>query len=647
MMFHFGNVAVALLVLPACPGVHGFQLGSRMGAATYSQKNDKLFVSSVTMEGDAGVASEGSSGTPPDMKAFASGYKTAFQEVPFNLCKPSSGEVPADLVGTYFRCGPAMFSAGSVPPPSNSAVQPKTTPVPDGQDPDRMVKHPFEGDGAVLGVTFHGDGTATSRFRYVRTNAFTMERKKGQKLYTGMESTREASGGVGNEFPVPLFRHHLQPGLNKKRKNTSNTRVIYWAKKLLTLWEGGLPYKLDALALSTEGRSQLGGILKQVDPFGAKGAYDSVKDRMLFYSNRQDSGSSELIVYEFNSKFRLVRENEGKREAKLPGLALLSDFAVTDNYSIFVQPPVTVNGLQFMMSKEPTKTLTLEKGASLLHLIPRVDSSKNGGEVKSIEIPFDGGVEADLQFINAYEDDSGSTVVLDVIRSAGGGKNAGSWPWATSLSDYSSSSSKKSLWRYTINVSSGNVSKECMSDLQCSFGVINPNVSAQNHQYIYTAVGSMGNNVAPPQGLAKFDCKTKTSEVWLPKEYEFCGEPMYAPRKKTEETSKSDIDEDDGYILSVLYNGKSGESELVVLSAKDLKAGPMTRIPLGLGIPHGLHGCFNPDQETGWTADEIERRAKLADKMEKRGNMWNEVKSDFSGLGLRLDDFDEYFGDLL
>jgi hypothetical protein len=33
--------------------------------------------------------------------------------------------------------------------------------------------------------------------------------------------------------------------------------------------------------------------------------------------------------------------------------------------------------------------------------------------------------------------------------------------------------------------------------------------------------------------------------------------------------------------------------------------------------------------------------------MESRGNMWNEVKSDFSGLGLRLDDFEEYFGDLL
>jgi len=44
-------------------------------------------------------------------------------------------------------------------------------------------------------------------------------------------------------------------------------------------------------------------------------------------------------------------------------------------------------------------------------------------------------------------------------------------------------------------------------------------------------------------------------------------------------------------------------------------------------------------------ADEIQRRAKLADKMEDKGYLWNEVKSDFSGLGLRLDDWDEIFGD--
>ena len=308
-----------------------------------------------------GAAAETTAAVTPDMQAFSSGYSTVFDELPCKRCVPSEGNIPTDLVGTYFRCGPAMFSAGSIIPPKSSIVQPKSPPVPDGQDPDRMVKHPFEGDGAVLGVTFSGNGTAVARFRYVRTNAFTNERRKGKRLYKAMDSTRAmgptAGAGLGNDMPLPLFRHHLQPGLNKLRKNTSNTRAVYWAKRLITLWEGGLPYKLDALALSTEGRSQLGGVLKEADPLGSKAVFDSKKDRMLFYGNKQDAKTSQLTVYEFNSKFRLVSEEDGKVVTDLPGFALLSDFCATENYSIFVQPPVVANGMQFMLSKEPGKTL--------------------------------------------------------------------------------------------------------------------------------------------------------------------------------------------------------------------------------------------------------------------------------------------------
>ena len=301
--------------------------------------------------------------TPPDMQAYASGYSTVYQELPAAKCHPAIGQIPSDLIGTYFRSGPAMFSAGSLPPPKLSLVTPDTQPVPDGEDPNRMVKHPFEGDGAVLAVTFHGDNTAAARFRYVRTAGFTSERKKGKKLYKGMDSTRDNPGdtGIGNDIPLPFYKHHLQPGLNKNRKNTSNTRPIYWAKKLLTLWEGGLPYKLDSLALSTEGKSQLGGVLKPDTSFSSKGAYDSASDRMLFYENQQDSKSSELTVYEFNSKFRPVAGgDEGKISLTLPGLAMFSDFAVTKHYSVFIQPPINTNGLQYMVSKEPGKTLSLD-----------------------------------------------------------------------------------------------------------------------------------------------------------------------------------------------------------------------------------------------------------------------------------------------
>lgn len=589
-----------------------------------------------------------------DFQAYANGYKTVFSELPFAECQPSFGTVPADLKGTYFRSGPAMFSAGSIPPPKTSIIQPRDgPPVPDGQNPQRMVQHPFEADGGVLGVTFAGNGTTpTARFRYVRTVAFTNERRKGQRLYKGMDSTRELGPtigeGLGNDLHTPLFKHHLQPGLNKNRKNTANTRAVYWGKRLLSLWEGGQPYKLDSLALSTEGRSQLGGILEEQDPFGSKLVVDPVTNRALMYKVVQDAKTSKLTVYEFNDKFRLVDdrnnggdddEEQGKVMVNLPGLAMISDMAVTTNFAIFVQPAVTT-GMQFLIVKEPGKVVTVEKAPAMLHLVPRLN---NGGfgqkEPLSFAIPFDGVIEADLQFINAYEDDN--KIVLDAIRSNGSTAKSSSvgasqWPWASSQEAYQSRAASRSLWRYTVDTSRGAVTKDRLSDTQCFFGSVKPGDSTQKHNHIFMAVGGLDIDTAPPQGIARFDVETKLMETWMPKEYEFCGEPMFAPKEGGDE---------DGYLLTVLFNGKTEQSELVVLESTNIAAGPLCRIPIGIGIPHGLHGCFTNAEEATWAFDEIQRRAKLADKMESRGNRWNEVKSDFSGLGLRFDDMEEYFGD--
>eukprot|EP00804_Cyclotella_cryptica_P023620 CCRYP_011949-RC/>CCRYP_011949-RC protein AED:0.03 eAED:0.03 QI:295/0.5/0.66/1/0.5/0.66/3/218/662 len=645
---------------PPTPHAFGFQPSSpRIHHATLPKTTQEphcaVQLHAVTSEQTASTT------TMPDMQAYANGYKTVFNEISCKLCTPVQGELPKDLVGTYYRCGPAMFSAGSLPPPKTSLVKPKQPPVPDGVDPTRMVLHPFEGDGAVLAVTFHGDtkpdttdadtadqvvdtnGKATVRFKYVRTNAFTNERKKGKKLYTGMESTRSMDNGIGNDLTLPFFRHHLLPGLNKLRKNTSNTRTVYFGKKLLSLWSGGLPYKLDSLALSTDGRSQLGGAIKREDSaLGGKAAIDAARNRILFYGIDEDSGSSQLNLYEFNAKFQPIKENDGVVQVKLPGLAMVHDFAVTENYGIFVQPLVKVNGMQYMLSKEPGKTVALEESSKLVHVVSRA-SSNNPGEIQSFQIPFDGFNEANLQLINAYEDRDG-IIIFDAIRSdertSSKGSSNNKWPWATSLENYKTMSTKKSLWRYQVHPRNGFISKDCIANEQIYFGVINSQKSGAMHRYIYAAIGATGEDVAPPQGIVKYDCKSNTQESWFPESYEFCGEPMYA-------SGIGDTSEDAGYILSVLFNGKEEESEVVVLRADNISQGPIARIPLGMAVPHGNHGCFASGEEANWTYEEIERRAKLADKMESRGSMWNEVKSDFSGLGLRFDDMEEYFGDLM
>jgi all-trans-8'-apo-beta-carotenal 15,15'-oxygenase len=574
----------------------------------------------------------------PDMEAYASGYQTVFEELPFKLCSPSVGKVPDDLVGSYFRSGPAMFSAGSIVPPKTSIVKPKQPPVPDGEDPDRMVKHPFDGDGAMLGVTFSEKGEVSARFRYIRTIPFTAERKKGTRTYKGMDSTREMSpshvgSGLGNDLPLPLFRHHLLPGLNKLRKNTSNTRAIYWGKRLFSMWEGGHPFKLDGRALSTEGRSRFGGAIKRdSDPFGSKLSYDSKKNRALFYGVEHGTKSSEVTLYEFDEKFNLV----DRSYSEMPGFSLITDFCTTDTYALFVQPDVAVNGIQFMIGKEPGKTLSMGPGLALLHLIPRAGSQ---GKQQSLQIPLDGPTEANLHFVNAYE--RGDEIIFDAILSDGSFISASKpllWPWGRSLGEYQSVASKKSMYRYIANTRTGKVVKQQLFGDQCYFGVINQEQSSRYHRYIYMNVGSLGSEVAPPQGIARYDCESGASVEWIPERHEFCGEPMYAPRK-----GKSG--EDDGYVLTILYNGKRKESELVILEANAISEGPIARLPLGIAVPHGLFGCFTQDEDARWEADALERRAKLADKIESRGNLWNEVKSDFSGLGLRFDDMEEYFGD--
>ena len=350
-------------------GIHAFIPSSSSASSSSihkininNPKSTPLHVASYEKNIESSSSSSPST-KEPDMQAYAAGYSTVYDELPFQEYEEKT--LPSDLIGTYYKSGPAMFSAGSLLPPKKSLAQPKQPPVPDGTDMERMVTHPFEGDGGILGITFNGNGKVIARYRYVRTASLTRERKKGKKLYNGMESTRldgpDVGNGQGNDFPIPLFKHHLQPGLNKNRKNTSNTRAIYWSKKLLTLWEGGLPYKLDALGLSTEGRSQLGGVLDEEDPFGGKAVYDPKKDRLLLYSNKQGSGSSMLTLYEFNSKFRVASE----MEYNLPGLALISDFAATEKYTLFVQPPVTIKGMQFMMSKEPGKVLNVENSEAV------------------------------------------------------------------------------------------------------------------------------------------------------------------------------------------------------------------------------------------------------------------------------------------
>lgn len=50
----------------------------------------------------------------------------------------------------------------------------------------------------------------------------------------------------------------------------------------------------------------------------------------------EEPGSSVLNLYEFNSKFQPIRDNDGAVKVRLPGLTMIYDFAATENYAVFI-----------------------------------------------------------------------------------------------------------------------------------------------------------------------------------------------------------------------------------------------------------------------------------------------------------------------
>jgi carotenoid cleavage dioxygenase len=96
-----------------------------------------------------------------------------------------------------------------------------------------------------------------------------------------------------------------------------------------------------------------------------------------------------------------------------------------------------------------------------------------------------------------------------------------------------------------------------------------------------SAVGAAGRDRR--DGLAHIDHETGAVEVWHPGPGDRCGEPVFVPRH-------ADAEEGDGFVLTVVYRGETRCSDLAVLDARDVAAGPLALAHLSHHVPAGFHG---------------------------------------------------------
>jgi carotenoid cleavage dioxygenase-like enzyme len=89
-------------------------------------------------------------------------------------------------------------------------------------------------------------------------------------------------------------------------------------------------------------------------------------------------------------------------------------------------------------------------------------------------------------------------------------------------------------------------------------------------------------------GLAHVDLATGTVRLWQPAPSDLCGEPVFVPRHHHAQ-------EGDGFLLSVVYRGETKCSDLAILDAADLAAGPIALVHLSHRVPAGFHGNWRSD----------------------------------------------------
>ena len=235
---------------------------------------------------------------------------------------------------------------------------------------------------------------------------------------TGTFATQRAKGIRGNIGDLYV-------------KNTANTNVEYFKGNLWALFEAGQPYKLDPYTLETVGVDTLSGAVKLGLPFDlgsslanammgnmvkmaqrfeepmfeqdilpeeltepsgeavtAHPKIDPELDRMVTFSYQIKPGYidmrsvkdiplyTELQLLEFEEKSDGVKLCS-RVSHKMHGFAFLHDFALTQNYFVIFQNPVTVDNVPYILGKAPAASCVrwLAGRPTIDHIIPRAHAA--------------------------------------------------------------------------------------------------------------------------------------------------------------------------------------------------------------------------------------------------------------------------------
>lgn len=425
------------------------------------------------------------------------------------------GELPPDLSGMFVRNGP----------------NPQHSPI--GQ------YHWFDGDGMLHGVEIN-NGQATYRNRYVRTRGWNIEHETGKAVWSGLLEPPQPDNPYG-------------PG-----KNTANTALVWHAGQFLALWEGGAPHNIRLPELKTIGEYNFNN--KLTSPFTAHPKVDPVTGEMMFFGY---SFAPPYVQYGVvSSQGELLRTVP----IEIPMAVMMHDFAITENYTIFMDLPLTFSP-ERMQRGEPMMMFESQR-PSRFGIVPRHGDNSN---IRWFESPSC----YIFHTLNAYEE--GEEVILIACRMS-----------STTVLESKSSTDPTAdiplLHRWRFNLSTGAVTEEMLDNVPAEFPRINENLLGRKTQYGYAAKMAKG-SLPLFDGIIKYDFISGKSQIHEFGQQRYGGEAVFAPRFGA-------TTEDDGWLITFVHDQNLETSELVVINAQDVTSEPTARVIIAQRVPYGFHGTW-------------------------------------------------------
>jgi len=412
----------------------------------------------------------------------------------------------------------------------------------------RSMNHWFDGLAMLHRFSF-ADGAVSYANRFLETKAWRAANDTGKIQYSEFATD-----------PCRSLFQRVSAMFSPKISDNANVNLVKLGERFIAMTETPIPVQFDDDTLAAAGVAyKAPGMLTTAHPHmdrATKGMLNYAaklgpRNSYRFFLLRPDGTQPEIIATQ------AVREP-----------AYMHSFGLTPRWLVLAEFPLVVNPLRLAFSGRPyieNYRWRPELGTRF-HLFDRTNGHALG--------PFETEARFAFHHVNSYEENG--DVVVDIVTA----------PTAQVVKDLYLERLRQGkpvapshLERFRITPASGTVTNERLVDDAMELPRINyGRCNERPYQYVW-GVGFDGGWL---DRIVKADVVERTTTVWS-EDGCYPGEAVFV-------TAPDGEREDDGVLLSVVLDGRTGNSFLLVLDASSLQE--LARAEVPHQIPFGFHGQF-------------------------------------------------------